>query len=115
MAQWIRPQTLNREVPGSNPLAVVVVLLGKALYPHCLVLGKDLKLLVPWSLAYKQFAFLVERYTFLKIQSIILFVVFFFFFGGGVLGGGGVKVSVSYLYLLVEVDVDGLDVLQLFP
>ena len=34
VAQWIRPQTLNREVPGSNLLASAVVPLGKALYPH---------------------------------------------------------------------------------
>ena len=33
MSQWIRPWTVNREVPGSNLLAVAVVPLGKALYP----------------------------------------------------------------------------------
>ena len=43
MAQWIRPWTLNREVPGSNLQAVAVVSLGKALYPHCLVPQKGLK------------------------------------------------------------------------
>ena len=32
-AQWIIPRTLNREVPGSNLLAVAVVPLGRALYP----------------------------------------------------------------------------------
>ena len=32
MAQWIRPRSLNREVPGSNLLAVAVVPLGKALF-----------------------------------------------------------------------------------
>ena len=42
MAQWIRPQTLNRDVPGSN-LAAAVVPLGKALYPHCPVPWKGLK------------------------------------------------------------------------
>ena len=31
MAQGIRPQALNREVPGSNLLVAAVVLLGKAL------------------------------------------------------------------------------------
>ena len=36
LAQGIRPQTLNRQVPGSNLLAAAVVPLGKALY-HCLV------------------------------------------------------------------------------
>ena len=37
VAQWIRSRSLNREVPGSNLLAVAVVSLGEALYPHCLV------------------------------------------------------------------------------
>ena len=31
MAQWIRPQSLNREVPGSNLLAAAVGPVGKAL------------------------------------------------------------------------------------
>ena len=43
MAQWIRPRTLKREIPGSNLLAAAVVPLGKALYPHCLVPRKGLK------------------------------------------------------------------------
>ena len=43
MAQWIRPQTLDREVPDSNLLAAAAVPLGKALYPHCLVPRKGLK------------------------------------------------------------------------
>ena len=47
MAQWIRPQTLNRQVSGSNLLAVAVVPLGKALYPHCLVPRKGLKAVGP--------------------------------------------------------------------
>ena len=59
MAQWIRKWTLNREVPGSNLLAVAVVPLGKALHPHCLVPQKGLKTMIPWLLAYKQLAFLV--------------------------------------------------------
>ena len=37
VAQWIKPRTLNDEVPSSNLLAAAVVPLGKALYPHCLV------------------------------------------------------------------------------
>ena len=37
MAQWIRPRTLNGEVPSSNLLAAAVVPLDKAIYPHCLV------------------------------------------------------------------------------
>ena len=37
VAQWIRPRTLNCEIRGSNLLAVAVVPLGKALYPHYLV------------------------------------------------------------------------------
>ena len=47
VAQWIRPRTLNQEVPGSNLLAAVVVLLGKALKPHCLVPQKGLKAVGP--------------------------------------------------------------------
>ena len=47
MAQWIRPQTLDREVPGSNLLAAAVVPLGKTLYPHCLVPRKGLKAVGP--------------------------------------------------------------------
>ena len=43
VAQLIRPQNLNREVPGSNLLAAAVVPLGKALYRHCLVPQKGLK------------------------------------------------------------------------
>ena len=31
VAQWIRPRTLNREVPGSNLLAAAVVPLSRAL------------------------------------------------------------------------------------
>ena len=66
VAQWIRPQTLSHEVSGLNLLAVAVVPLGKALYPHCLMPSpseEDLKPLVPWLLAYKykQLAFLVAR------------------------------------------------------
>ena len=47
VAQWIRPWTLNREVPGSNLQAAAVVPLGKALYPHCLVPRKGLKAVGP--------------------------------------------------------------------
>ena len=47
MAQWIRPGTLNREVPGSNLQAVAVVPLGKSLYPDCLVPRKALKVVGP--------------------------------------------------------------------
>ena len=47
MAQWIRPWTLNREVPGLNLLAAAVVPLGKALHPHCLVPRKGLKAVGP--------------------------------------------------------------------
>ena len=47
MAQWIRPWALNREVPGSNLMAAAVVLLGKSLYPHCLVPWKGLKPIGP--------------------------------------------------------------------
>ena len=51
VAQWIRPRTLNREVPGSNLLAAAEVPLGKAHYPHCLVPRKGLKADGPWLLA----------------------------------------------------------------
>ena len=37
LSGYIRPQTFNWEVPGSNLLAAAVVPLGNALYPHCLV------------------------------------------------------------------------------
>ena len=37
VAQWIRPWTLNREVPGLNLPAAAVVPFGKAFYPLCLV------------------------------------------------------------------------------
>ena len=47
VAQWIRPRTLNREVPSSNLLASAVVPLGKALYLHCLVPQKGLKAIGP--------------------------------------------------------------------
>ena len=47
VAHWIRPQTLRREVPGSNLLALAVVSLGKTLYPHCLVPRKGLKPIGP--------------------------------------------------------------------
>ena len=33
VAQWIRPQTLNREVPSSNLLAATVVPIGKSSLP----------------------------------------------------------------------------------
>ena len=47
MAQWIRPRTLNGEVPSSNLLAAAVVPLGKALHPHCLVPRKGLEAVDP--------------------------------------------------------------------
>ena len=49
LAQWIRPQTLNREVSGSNLLAAAVysALIGKTLYPHCIVPRKGLKAVGP--------------------------------------------------------------------
>ena len=63
VAPWIRPQTLNREVPGLNLLAAAVVPLDKALYPHCLVPWKRLKAVGPHGclLTYKQLAFLVTK------------------------------------------------------
>ena len=47
MAQWKRPRNLNREVPGSNLLAVAVVPFEKTLYPHCLVPREGLKAVGP--------------------------------------------------------------------
>ena len=47
VAQWIRPRTLNREVPSLNLLAAAVVPWGKALYPHCLVPRKGLRAVGP--------------------------------------------------------------------
>ena len=66
MAQWIRPLTLNYEVPNSNLiLAAVVVPLDNALHPYCLVPRKGLKDVgPPWLLAYKQFiSGQVKHYT----------------------------------------------------
>ena len=61
VAQWIRSQTLNPEVPGLNLLAGGVVPLGKALYPHCLVHRKGLKAVGPLvACLFKQLAFLVK-------------------------------------------------------
>ena len=47
MAQWIRPQTRNHEVPRSNLLAAAVVPLGQALYLHCVVPRKGLEVIGP--------------------------------------------------------------------
>ena len=60
VAEWIRPQTLNREVPGSN-LAAAVVSLDKALYSHCLVSRKGLKVVGPLIDCLFKLAFLVAR------------------------------------------------------
>ena len=58
VAQWIRPQTLNRDVPGLNMRAAAVVPLGKALYPHCLVPQKGLKAIGPLVACLKAACFL---------------------------------------------------------
>ena len=48
MDQWIRPWTLNREVPGSDLLAAADVPLGKVIHHHHrLVLRKGLKAVRP--------------------------------------------------------------------
>ena len=52
-------KTTEARVPGLNLLAAAVVPLGKALIVIAYSLGKDLKPLFPWLLAYKQLAFLV--------------------------------------------------------
>ena len=62
VAQWIRPWTLNREVPGSNLLTAAVVPLAKAPYPHCLVPWKGLNAIGPLIACLdEQLAFLVAR------------------------------------------------------
>ena len=62
VAEWVRPHTLNREVPGSNLLAAAVVSLDKALSSHCLVPRKGLKVVGPLiACLFKQLAFLVAR------------------------------------------------------
>ena len=40
MVQWIRPSTLNQEVPGSNLLLAADVPLHNPLFSHCLVLWR---------------------------------------------------------------------------
>ena len=47
VAQWIRPLTLNHEIPSSNLVVAAIMSLGKALYPHCLVPWKGLKAIGP--------------------------------------------------------------------
>ena len=63
MDQWIRPSTLNCEVPGSNLLPVH----GRSALEQGILsslpspLEGLIKPLVPWLLACKQLAFLVAR------------------------------------------------------
>ena len=66
--KWIRPQTSILEVPSSIPSQAVVPL-GKALYPHCLVPQKGLKVSgpIPWLLP-----FLVARSKFNYIPPFTL-------------------------------------------
>ena len=47
VAQWIRPRTLSREVPGSDFMAAAAVPLGKAPYLNYLVPRKGLKTIGP--------------------------------------------------------------------
>ena len=64
MAQWIRPRTLNREVPGLNLLtAAVVPFDGQGTLSSLPSLSERtlIKPLVHWLLAYKQLAFSVAR------------------------------------------------------
>ena len=62
VAQWIRPRTFSREIPGSSLLAAAVVPLGKTSYNLvALSLGKDLKPLVPRLLASKAAFFLDDQ------------------------------------------------------
>ena len=71
MAQWIRPRTLNREVPGSNLLKEAVVPFGKALYPHCLVPRKGLKEVCPLVCL----LFISNRISYEYIMHVILHVM----------------------------------------
>ena len=68
MAQWIRPQTFNREVPGSNLLAAAVVPLSKALYPHCLVPWKGLKAVGPLVACLQAACFRSDQVKEIQIQ-----------------------------------------------
>ena len=62
VAQCIRPQTLTCEVPGLNRLAVTFCALGQGTLSSLPSPSEGTsKPLVPWLLAYKQFAFLVAR------------------------------------------------------
>ena len=61
MAQWIRAQTLNHEVPGSNLLAAAVVPFGNDIYPHCLAPMKGFKAIGPLVACLLASAFLVSR------------------------------------------------------
>ena len=67
MAQWIRPWTLNQEVPVSNPHAMAVVTLDKAPHSHCLLLWKELKVFSP-LVAYMP-CFLSGPVKLIQIQS----------------------------------------------
>ena len=58
MAQWIR--TLILEVPGSNLLAVSVMLLGMTPYPHCLVPRRGLNA-IGALVDYSQAAFSISK------------------------------------------------------
>ena len=66
VAQWIKSQTLNREVPGSNLLAATVVLLSKALYPHCLVPQKGHKAIGPLVACLKAACFLSGQVKYIR-------------------------------------------------
>ena len=90
LAQWIRPQALNHEVSGSNLLGVTVVPLGKALYPHCLVPQKGLKVIgAPGCLLISSLlSLIVTRWN--KFSYLLSIFPPFFPFGGG----GGVGCSI---------------------
>ena len=47
MVQWITKQILKREISSLNLLAATIVPSGKALYPHCPVPRKGLKVIGP--------------------------------------------------------------------
>ena len=87
VAQWIRPQTLNNEVPGSNPLAVAVVPLSKALYTHCLVPQKGLKAIGPLVACLQAACFLSDQVKYKSsytnyIVPILIWILMFLMYEG---------------------------------
>ena len=62
VAQWIRPWTLNLEIPSSNPVAMAVV-------PHCQVPQRGLKAASPLVM-YSQAAYLETIFNMLNNHAL---------------------------------------------